>query len=266
MKVAFVQMRPEFGNKGPNIEKALALMGSREAELYVLPELFASGYVFISDQEVAKLSETAGQGVTFKALSGFAERKNCGVVYGFPERATDGYYNSSAFVDNHGNFKLYRKLHLFFEEKKYFLPGNFPLEVFPFREASLGIMICYDWIYPEVTRILALRGADIICHPANLVMNYCQDAMKTRSIENRVFTITANRTGEERRGGQGFVFTGGSQITDCKGNILYRADANKEEVFTADIKIEDARDKNINALNNLWQDRRVEYYKRLGEK
>ena len=265
MRVAFVQMHPEFGHKKRNIEKALSLMKSSPADLYVLPELFASGYMFISPQEVANLAEPFGEGETFKALSSFAEANKCGVVFGFAEKAPEGYYNSSAFAGYRGRRQLYRKIQLFYEEKLYFLPGNRQLEVFDFQGAKLGMMICFDWIFPEISRILALRGADIICHPANLVMPYCQDAMKTRSIENRVFAITANRIGMENRAGKELIFTGKSQITDCKGNVIYRASENKEEIFTADIKSEEARDKNINSVNNLWQDRRVDYYNRLGE-
>ena len=128
------------------------------------------------------------------------------------------------------------------------------------------MMICFDWIFPEIARCLALMGADIICHPANLVMPYCQDSMKTRSLENHIYTVTANRIGEENRGEYNFTFTGKSQITDCSGNIIFRASENKEEVYYADIKIEEARNKNINDMNNLWLDRQIMYYKRLGEK
>ena len=265
MRVAFVQINPEFGHKSRNIEKALALMKSSPADLYVLPELFASGYVFISQNEVIELAEPFGEGETFKALGSFAKANKCAIVFGFAEKASEGYYNSSAFIDYSGRQSLYRKIQLFYEEKEYFLPGNLQLDVFNFQDAKLGMMICFDWIFPEITRVLALKGADIICHPVNLVMPYCQDAMKTRSIENWVFAVTANRIGEEKRDGKGFVFTGKSQITDCKGNVIYRAPDNKEEIFTADINIEEARDKNINSFNNLWKDRRVDYYNRLGE-
>ncbi len=265
MLVSFVQLRPEFGNKPANIDKAISLMESKPAELYVLPELFNSGYVFTSAEELDNLAETAGDGVTFKIIRDFAQKHKCAVIYGFPEKAAEGNYNSSIFIDYHGKFRVYRKLHLFYEENLYFKPGNFQLETVDYNGAKLGMMICYDWIYPEVARILALKGAQIICHCVNLVMPYCQEAMKTRSIENRVFTITANRIGEEKRGEKGFTFTGQSQITDCAGNVLYRADVNKEEIFVADINIEDAKDKKVNNFNSLWDDRRTEYYKRLGE-
>lgn len=266
MKAAFIQMKPEFGMVKSNVEKALSMIAAEPADIYVLPELFNSGYIFTSQDEVNRLAETAHNGFTRKTISTFVKNKNIAVIYGFPEKTSEGIYNSCAFIDGSGNFHLYRKLHLFLNEKKYFLPGNLPFEVFSYKNANIGMMICFDWIFPEVARCLALMGADIICHPANLVMPFCQDAMKTRSIENQVFTITANRIGEEFRGNEGLTFTGQSQITDVKGNVLYRASDNKEESFSADIMIESTRRKNINELNDLWQDRRVKYYKRLGEK
>ena len=73
-------------------------------------------------------------------------------------------------------------------------------------------------------RILMLKGADIICHPSNLVLPFCQNAMITRSIENRLFTITANRIGKETRGGNEFSFTGKSQITSPFGKVVKKAD------------------------------------------
>ena len=265
MRVAFIQMQPEFGRKDENIDKAIALMSQTSADLYVLPELFATGYVFISPQEASGLAEPARTGQTARRLGDFAKTRKSGVVFGFAEAAAEGNFNSCAFVSDIGDFRLYRKLHLFFKEKTYFAPGNLPLEVFSFREARLGMMICFDWIFPEVARSLSVLGADIICHPVNLVMSYCQDSMRARSIENHIYTVTANRVGTETRGEDSFKFTGKSQITDCYGNIIFRAGEDKEAVFTADIIVEEARNKDLNALNNLMKDRRTEFYGPLVE-
>lgn len=265
MRVAFIQMQPEFGNINANVDKAISLMNSRLADLFVLPELFNTGYLFVSSREVVDLAEPARDGWSGRSLADYARAKDCGIVYGFAEQASGTYYNSAAFVGPDGAFVLYRKLHLFSTEKEYFSPGDIRPEVFNFRTARIGMMICFDWIFPEMTRTLALKGADIICQPANLVLPYCQDAMRIRSIENRVFTITANRIGAENRGGHGLDFTGRSQITDCSGHVLIQASQDKEEAGCADINSEDARNKNINASNNLWRDRRQGFYELRGE-
>ena len=124
-------------------------------------------------------------------------------------------------------------------------------------------MICFDWFFPESARILALKGADIICHPANLVLPYCQDAMITRCLENRIYVVTANRTGEEQRNGKKWLYTGKSQITSPDARILYRAAEESDEVGVIDIDVQLARNKRLNKYNDLFAERRVELYQDL---
>jgi predicted amidohydrolase len=90
------------------------------------------------------------------------------------------------------------------EEALWFCPGDRDFPVFDIGPCKIGIMICFDWFFPESMRILSLKGADVICHSANLVLPFCQDAMVTRCLENHVFAITANRIGMENRGGKTF--------------------------------------------------------------
>ena len=116
------------------------------------------------------------------------------------------------------------------------------------------------WVFAEVSRNLALQGADIICHPSNLVLSYCQQTMLTRSLENRVFSITANRTGLEKRPHGELKFTGKSQIVAPNGDLLYRAASQRENIYIMDIDPSNARDKSITALNDVLEDRRPEYY------
>jgi len=184
-------------------------------------------------------------------------------VAGIPERGGDGLYNSAVLVSPDRSFKVYRKAHLFREEKSFFRAGDTPFEVHQIGGANVGTIICWDWIYPESIRVLSLKGAQIICQPANLVLPYCQDAMVTRAIENRVFIVTANRTGEEARGGKQLKFTGRSQIVSPKGEILTRAGEDGDEVQVVDIDPEAASDKYATDLNNLFEDRRVELYREI---
>ena len=127
--------------------------------------------------------------------------------------------------------------------------------------ARLGMMICYDWIYPESARSLAMSGADIICHPSNLVLPYCPDAMITRSIENRIFTATANRTGKEARGGKTTLdFIGKSQITNPEGDRLVQFGTDEEGIKVTEIDVKLARNNRVTPVNHLWEDRRPELY------
>jgi predicted amidohydrolase len=125
-------------------------------------------------------------------------------------------------------------------------------------------MVCFDWIFPESARVLALLGADIICHPANLVLPLCQQAMTTRSLENGVFSATANRIGTEARGGKKpLTFTGRSQILDPMGQALAGLGENETGVAVVAIDPAKAHDKKITEQNDRLKDRRPEHYRAL---
>jgi predicted amidohydrolase len=266
MRVATVQFQPKFGEIEANIDYVTSLLKDAQADLFVLPELCFSGYTFQSYDEARSLSEPVDSGLSFDKMKMLATSLNAAIIFGFPEKAPEGLYNSCAFVSPDGRIVVYRKLHLFMLEKEWFLPGNKEPDIVDFRGCRLGMMICFDWIFPETARTLALKGAHIICHPANLVMPFCQSAMITRCLENRVFAITANRIGEEARGGTVNRFTGQSQIVSPTGNILYRALNNKDEIGFADINYRDSEDKAVNEKNNLWEDRRPRFYFDYGKK
>jgi len=125
---------------------------------------------------------------------------------------------------------------------------------------KIGMMICFDWIFPEVCRSLALKGAQIICQPANLVLPHCPLAMRVRSLENRIFTVTANRVGTEEKEGEKLTFIGMSQILNTKGEILIQAGSDKEEAMSVEIDLNDALDKKITDYNDVFADRRPEFY------
>jgi predicted amidohydrolase len=162
-------------------------------------------------------------------------------------------------MGNGHHIATYRKIHLFLDEADWFSPGQEEPPVIEYNKNRFGVMICFDWIFPEVSRVLALKRAQVILHPANLVLPYCQDAMVTRSIENRVFTATANRIGKERE----VSFSGLSQITDIKGNRLCQMDAESVGIDVADIDPTLADDKSITTRNDVLGDRFPELYKRI---
>jgi predicted amidohydrolase len=260
MKAGFVQFDPIFGEVNKNIENVVRLTENLSADLIVLPEFFNTGYLFTSRQEAEALAEIIPDGPTTKALCDIARRKKIHLVGGLIEKANDRLYNAAVLVSPQGYLGTYRKVHLFNEETLWFAPGNKGFEIFDIGLCKLGIMICFDWIFPEAMRTLALKGAEVICHPANLVLPFCQDAMITRCLENRVFSVTSNRTGSEHRGGKSFRYTGRSQITGPAANILYRAGADTVETGVVNMDISMARNKRLNAYNDLFNDRRVPFY------
>jgi len=262
MKIGFIQNAPVFGEIEENYESVEAMAANLKADLLVLPELFATGYTFISREETEAVAESL-DGPTAGFLQRLAKKTGAVIVAGFVESDNGKIYNSSMAVTDSGVMAGYRKIHLFNREKLWFDPGDKPFEVFESKGAKIGIMICFDWYFPEAARSLALLGADVIAHPSNLVMPYCQKAMTTRCLENRVFAVTANRIGREVRGEDDFSFTGASQITSVRGEVLLKAEVNDIDTGYVTVDIETARDKNLNAHNHAIDDRHPEYYQPL---
>jgi 5-aminopentanamidase len=258
MRVAVVQTNPAFGDTKRNIQDAIALMETKKADLYVLPELFNTGYNFVEPSEARDLAEPA-DGLTCTLLSAYAKKQECYLCYGFAEQA-DALYNSSAILGPGGMLGLYRKVHLFYRENIFFSPGNLGFPVFDLPFGKVGMMICFDWLFPESARSLALKGAQLIVHPSNLVLPYCPDGMVTRCLENKVYTATADRVGEENRGGINLKFIGTSEIVAPNGKILYRLGSNQEEIAVVDLDLSLADTKQINEYNHMLKDRRPDQY------
>ena len=262
MKAGFYQFNPSFGEKGKNLQKVLSALYNTDADLIVLPEFFATGYQFASIDEVAELSEEIPGGETVKVLSDLSRQKNLYIVAGLPERDGERFYNSAVIIGPGGFMGTYRKTHLYFEEKLYFSPGDTGFKVWETDIGRIVIMICFDWFFPESMRTLALMGAEVVAHPANLVLPWCPQAMPIRSLENGAFAVTANRTGvEARKEGRSLRFIGQSQITSPDGRVLARASEDEEGVYVVDIDPAIAGNKSLNPLNDLFEDRRPEMYK-----
>ncbi|MFO7660573.1 MAG: nitrilase-related carbon-nitrogen hydrolase [Candidatus Cloacimonadaceae bacterium] len=260
-RTAVVQLKSELLQVDANLEKIEALCKGVSADLIVLPELVTSGYVFQTKAELETVCDTVPKGKSFQFIMKLAEQMNSSIVYGFPEQADGKIYNSAALVNPDGSYYIYRKTHLFYREKLFFSPSETGLFVCEAKGGvRIGMMICFDWQFPEAARVLALNGAQIICHPSNLVLPWCQQAMLTRSLENRVFSITANRIGSESNGEISMSFTGQSQITSTKGDILIRLSDDQEEVGIVEIEPELALDKSVTDMNDAFGDRRPAFY------
>jgi predicted amidohydrolase len=264
MRVGFYQFNPIFGKKDENIKKVLSAINDVKLELLVLPEFFATGYQFISSEEVAELSEPISRGKTTEVLLDLSRKKGTYIAAGLAEVDGSTFYNSAVLTGPEGLIGVYRKTHLYSEEKLYFSPGDTGFRVWDTNIGRIGIMICFDWFFPEAMRSLALMGAEVIAHPANLVLPYCPDAMPVRCLENGVFSVTANRIGtENRKQGEALGFIGQSEVVTPKGRILIRAPKNQEVVMVTEIDPHSAQDKSLNAYNDILRDRRPEKYSPL---
>jgi 5-aminopentanamidase len=263
MKVGYFQFDPVFGEIKRNLDFVSERLAKVECDLLVLPELFNTGYQFASADEAKDLSEEIPTGLTTSRLMELASARQMHVVAGLAERAGERLYNSAVLVGPVGLVGRYRKTHLFFEETLWFTPGDTGFPVYDIGVARVGLMVCFDWYYPESARTLALKGADVIAHPSNLVLPHCPDAMITRCLENRVFAVTCNRIGSEERGGKKkLTYIGNSEVISPAGEILARAKPDQVELKIIDIDPTQSRQKRITPYNDLLADRRPDQYTR----
>jgi predicted amidohydrolase len=258
--VAVVQTEPVFLDVASNIERAAGLLAGAGADVAVLPELFTSGYTFARAGEVKAVSIRLDDDA-LRPLYDLSRDRSMGICGGYAESAGGRYYNSAFFIGDGTLVANYRKTHLFSREKEFFSPGDTGFSVFPYKGVRFGMMICFDWFFPEAARTLALSGAEVILHPANLVLPFCQRAMFARAVENRVFTVTANRVGAERNGTRRNAFTGGSVVVSPTGEYLMELDTHAEQCRTVGIDPARARSKKVTPANDLFIDRRPEFYK-----
>lgn len=258
MKIGCIQFSPVLGDLTATIKQLDPLLGqTTDADLLVLPELCNSGYNFINHQQAWETSEEIEHSTFLNFLTDHCKKHHSYIVTGFNERDGDKLFNSAILIGPEGYLGKYQKLHLFYNEKDFFQPGQAGLPVFQIAGCKIGMQVCFDWMYPEAWRILALQDADIICHPSNLVLpGLAQKAVPIHALINKIFTVTANRIGIEGD----LTFTGLSTIANPKGEIIAQASAKDEEALLVDIEPDLARNKNITPRNHIFNDRREEEY------
>jgi len=256
--VACVQTKPVLKDVKHNLSTMLAMF-PENADIIVYPELATTGYNFSSAEELEPYAETAN-GKCAQALIARAKEKNCHIIYGFAEKLNGNIYNSASIIGPESVIYTYRKMHLFDNEFNLFTPGFEGFKVIEIAGIKVGLMICFDWIFPESARTLSLMGAELICHCSNLVLPYCQDAMITRCLENRIFAATCNRVGTDTNAGSSLSFTGLSQVVTPKGKRLCQCNRTDESVVMSTINPSLARNKWLNTNNNLFEQRRPDFY------
>jgi predicted amidohydrolase len=268
VRIACCQLSPDVERPARNpaiAREAIAAAVAGGAQIVVLPELSNSGYVFRSVEEV-EAAAVPSDGELLRGWSEEAGRGDALVVGGFCERASDGrLYNSCALVDGEGVAAVYRKLHLWAEEPKWFSAGEEPAPVVDTRYGRIGLAVCYDIEFPELTRGLALEGADLIALPANWPHSdalpngrpILHSLAAVTAYLNRVFVAVCDRSGSER----GTEFEGGSVIADPDGWLRAGPVADRgEETLTADCDLATARDKHTGRRNDAFADRRPSQY------
>ena len=268
IRVAAVQMQAMAGLTRDNLEKIIIYTkkaAAQKVDIICFPELCVQGY----NREFARFTAETIPGESSTVISQLAQEKNITVLIGIAEKSKhDLPYitHLAAFPD--GTTGIYRKTHLGKSELPYFTAGDdFP--VFNLDKAAFGVEICWDLHFPEVTAILALKGAEIIFAPhaspkivgdrRGIWLKY----LTARAYDNSAFLVACNLVGS---GGGKQQFCGGALMLDPKGNIIAEAFHDREELLVADLDaalINTIRQKKSGSMRNSFYlgARRPELYK-----
>lgn len=268
--VTCCQLAPQVGARFLKSNRLDSLIAIRKAALagaqvVVLPELAQSGYAIRDKEELAGLSEPT-DGPTLQAWRELSREFNLVIVGGFSEQGADGnFYNSAALLEAGELRAVYRKAHLWDNEKNLFAAGEQPPAVVDTTYGRIALMVCYDLEFPEWVRLASDQGAELLCVPTNWPGALRSDGERPAEVIrvqaaaslNRLFIAACGRIGPERD----VTWIGGSVIVDCDGYpVAGPLGANETGTLSATLDLQLARNKWISEHNHLARDRRPELY------
>jgi predicted amidohydrolase len=267
-KVALAQISCKRGDKAANlkkIEKTATDAKKQEADLVIFPELSVTGYT-LRDQ-LYELAETI-PGPSTNTIINVAQKARIYIVSGMPElseKTQATIYNTAVLVGPHGLIGKYRKMYLpthsVFEEKRYFRSG-YEAAAFDTDVGKIGLIICYDIFFPEVSRLTRLKGAQfIVCISASPAVrrSFFETLTVARAIENTAFLAYVNLVGIE----DGLQFWGGSRLIGPQGKVLAKAKYDEEDIVIGQVDYADIRP--IETFVPTLRDLRPELFDKLKE-
>ncbi len=246
IKLALCQISSKRENKEANLQKIeqYTLKAKQQgADLAIFPEMSLTGYM-LHDQIYA-LAETI-PGPTVAKVEALAKKTNMYIIFGMPERSEktqNTVYNTAVLIGPGGFIGKYRKMYLpthsVFEEKRYFRCGYEPT-AFQTEIGSIGLTICYDVFFPEVFRLVRLKGAQlIVCISASPAIRrgYFEILTQARALENTAYLAYVNLAGME----EGLQFWGGSRLVTPTGDVLVKAKYDVEDFVIAEVDFSDVK-------------------------
>lgn len=282
VKASLVQFASEWLQTARNTERMKAFAEAEAKagqDLIVFPELCNTGYITPVEVEepcgfpgksyaefaaaYMRASETV-PGPTTDSLCEVTRKYGCHVVVGLAQKhpvIPFSLYNSAVLIGPGGIIGVHHKVHIPLNEKQYFYPGN-TIETFRTDLGTIGLQVCYDGRFPEITRTLALKGAEIICSlwcvPAIFTVPDAENSLKyrtyTRAQENGVYFLSCNRTGTEGK----TVMLGRSVVSAPDGAAIAQSTTSEEEVVRAELTEE--RMLRYRSKLSIFRDRRPELY------
>jgi 5-aminopentanamidase len=270
--VAGVQMDIMIGDCEANVERMASWLAderTQSAQLVVFPECAVTGYCFETKAEGMFVAETI-PGPSSDRLLELAQQHGKYLAFGTLEKSGDDLFNSCVLLGPSGILGVYRKIHLpYLGIDRFTSPGKDPIEVYDVAGMKVGMHICYDASFPEITRVLALKGADLIILPTNWppgADTFAEYIPNARALENHVYFMSVNRVGEER----GFRFIGTSKFCLPTGRAPSFGGTDEECVVAGTVQPHISRNKRLvrvpgKQLIDRFADRRPEHYSKLVE-
>jgi predicted amidohydrolase len=246
IKLALAQISSRRENKEANlkkIEEVATQAKTQGADLTIFPEMSLTGYV-VKDQ-IYELAETI-PGPSTDKVAAIAKETGTHIIFGMPtlsEKTKATLHNTAVFVGPKGLIGTYHKMYLpthsVFEEKRYFRPGYQP-SAFSTAIGNIGLCICYDVFFPEVTRLARLSGAQLlVCISASPAVrrSYFETLTAARALENTAYLAYVNLAGVE----DGLQFWGGSRLINPTGEIVARAKYDEEDLVICEVDFQDLK-------------------------
>ena len=268
VNVALAQISCKVGDKKQNInimKKNIKQAKEKGVNLIIFPELSLTGYL---NRDLAYELAEPIPGPSIHSLEEIAKKESTYIVFGMleqSEKAHNVLYNTAVLLGPNGLIGKYRKMHLpthsVFEEKRYFRLG-YEVPLFETEIGKLGLAICYDIFFPEISRLLRLKGSQlIICISASPAVRsrFFEVFTAARALENTVFLAYVNLVGVEN----GLQFWGGSRIIAPDGSILAKAKYDEEDLVIGNIDYADL--KRAEAFVPTLRDLRPELFDSLRE-
>ena len=234
-KIFVPQVRAKLGDKDANLRTIEKLAAKGGEGLMLFPEIFLTGYM-VRD-EMRRLAEPL-DGPSARRVAKAAKKGGKCIVFGMAEKDQERagvIYNSAVVAGADGNLGSYRKMYLAnfgpFEERVYFAQGP-KAEMFDTPVGRMGVTICFDLFFPELSRLYALKGADVIaCISASPspTRPFFEKIIVARAIENAAFVAYSNHVGTQRD----FVFWGGNCVVGPRGENKARGETYKEDAGIA---------------------------------
>lgn len=232
-KIAVAQFDLKLGDKERNLQKAedfVVRASKKGADFVILPEYLSTGS---APERFKDLSEPLS-GFTFDALKQMSGEHDIHIVASVVEDDSGRIYNTSVLTSREGTILAkYRKIHLFMDEQKHVEHGKKVVTV-DTDVGKVGLMICYDTVFPEVARKLAMEGVVAILVPANWPDPFKQQwrlATSARALDNQVWIAASNRIGADDK----FTYFGCSRVVDPYGTAVVEC-GDGEELAVAEIK------------------------------